>query len=151
MDLYNIKPVFDLIWGMTMILCLKWVLYVIALDRGTIIMIHGVGILDSEIRFVSWGHWRPLYFSEATVSNGSKTRRNKTLNGDRPNLTGWRRILLHILGGSKSAAPPEATTAKSADREDPVARGIEPCSPPKDPGNKIWELQTSTKCRKHWH
>jgi hypothetical protein len=49
------KPVFDLIRSMTMILCLKCILYVIALDPGTITMIQGVRFLDLGIRFVSVG------------------------------------------------------------------------------------------------
>jgi hypothetical protein len=41
--------------SMTMILCLECVLYVIALDPGTITIIMGVGFLDLEIWFVSGG------------------------------------------------------------------------------------------------
>jgi hypothetical protein len=54
-----IKPVIDLLMSMTMISCLKWVLYVITLDPGTITTIQGVGFLDSGIRFISSGVDQP--------------------------------------------------------------------------------------------
>jgi hypothetical protein len=50
-----IKPMFDLLMSTIVILCLKRVLYVIALDPRTITMIQEVRFLDSGIQFISVG------------------------------------------------------------------------------------------------
>jgi hypothetical protein len=67
-----IKPLFDLMQSMSMILCLKLVLYVIALDPGTIIMIQVVGFsIWNPVRFIYWVEkGTASCFSSSTVCIG---------------------------------------------------------------------------------